>query len=178
MPLLKLPPEIRNTIYEYVLGGHKLYYVAYGDKMSLRHNPPDPKSEFAEIPQFLALTKTCRQIQAETKLLPFKLNVFGGVATDHLRFLARIGPRAAKAIKTIHIDASYRSGLSDSLSRLFYLLPGLQGLRKTAVTVYVGSRHSQRKERFLRKLKMELMELKEISSECGRNIEVVLDYMQ
>ncbi|KAH7399514.1 hypothetical protein BKA66DRAFT_565585 [Pyrenochaeta sp. MPI-SDFR-AT-0127] len=66
-PLLRLPPEIRNQIFEIVLGG----------RVFELEGPSCENPNFVERSQHvLALLAVCRQIYAETSLLPFKLNTF------------------------------------------------------------------------------------------------------
>ncbi|KAG9204043.1 hypothetical protein G6514_001679 [Epicoccum nigrum] len=72
-PLLRLPPEIRNMIYEYVFGDRMICPVQswYGTiKLKCVPHTRDRHNHALEI--FTALTKTCRQIHKETRLLPFK----------------------------------------------------------------------------------------------------------
>ncbi|CAI6287152.1 unnamed protein product [Periconia digitata] len=62
-PLLRLPPEIRNQIYELVLGGNEFCFGKSSDKFPLPAN-------------FLALLLVNRQIWAEARDIPFKSNKF------------------------------------------------------------------------------------------------------
>jgi hypothetical protein len=74
-PLLRLPPEIRHSIWEYALGGHVLRESTLGNKEGgtkrYRWVPP-----WSERTCGLDLLRTCRQIYSETALLPYKLNTF------------------------------------------------------------------------------------------------------
>lgn len=75
-PLLRLPPETRNSIYDYVLGGHR---VRLDDQIHVF------SASSSEVPQplgnLLSITKTCRQTHSESALMFFELNEFGG--EDH-----------------------------------------------------------------------------------------------
>ncbi|PVI04525.1 hypothetical protein DM02DRAFT_651474 [Periconia macrospinosa] len=62
-PFLRLPPEIRNRIYEFVLGGRLLLL-----------SPPELRDGYPV--NSLALLLVCRQIHQETRDLPFTLNRF------------------------------------------------------------------------------------------------------
>ena len=85
-PLLRLPGELRKSIYEYALGGHVLClkYEAsvqrHGSKITVWGtegvNRPQPCS--------IAVLRACRQLHLETKRLPFSLNVFQGSIEDFL----------------------------------------------------------------------------------------------
>ncbi|KAL8721886.1 MAG: hypothetical protein Q9225_001522 [Loekoesia sp. 1 TL-2023] len=90
-PLLRLPSEIRNKIYEYALGGNHLevdyephehkyktikkqrYRTHYGG--GLYH---ECAGEGDDIPSslHLGLLRVCRQIYGEAALLPYALNTF------------------------------------------------------------------------------------------------------
>ncbi|CAN9441274.1 unnamed protein product [Alternaria alternata] len=76
-PLLRLPAELRNKIYEYVFLSH----------------PVRPFREHREWPYWayprsqLNLLETCRQIYFEAKLFPFALNVFVGYAEHVIELL-------------------------------------------------------------------------------------------
>ncbi|OWY43715.1 hypothetical protein CUC08_Gglean008343 [Alternaria sp. MG1] len=76
-PLLRLPAELRNKIYEYVFLSH----------------PVRPFREHREWPHWayprsqLNLLETCRQIYFEAKLFPFALNVFVGYAEHVIELL-------------------------------------------------------------------------------------------
>lgn len=85
-PLLSLAAEIRNQIWEYALGG-KIF------RQVVCHYPTEkflPK--MSERKNTLALLLVCRQIYAETALLPFSSNTFS--IRPHWR------QKAAKKFKT------------------------------------------------------------------------------
>ncbi|KAF7671513.1 hypothetical protein GT037_010325 [Alternaria burnsii] len=66
--LLRLPPELRCLVFEYVLGGNT-YEIRYHQKSeAVKHTTISKHA--------LALLSVCRQIFAETALLPFGLNTF------------------------------------------------------------------------------------------------------
>ena len=73
-PLLRLPPEIRDMIWKYVLGGKT--FDSYGEddghpkrkrSAKLEPSPGDPKEGFA-------LLRTCRQVYLETASYPITLS--------------------------------------------------------------------------------------------------------
>ncbi|KAF2030026.1 hypothetical protein EK21DRAFT_112319 [Setomelanomma holmii] len=67
-PLLKMPPEIRNRIYDFALGG-----------LTFRLQPNDDNEKVAnetKSKNAIALLAVCRQLYAETAVLPTSLNVF------------------------------------------------------------------------------------------------------
>ncbi|KAG9188226.1 hypothetical protein G6011_02149 [Alternaria panax] len=67
-PLLRLPPELRYMIFEHALGG-KTYEIRYDRKSVMAKNTAVSKHA-------LALLSVCRQVFAETALLPFSSNKF------------------------------------------------------------------------------------------------------
>ncbi|CAE7000757.1 hypothetical protein CFE70_001059 [Pyrenophora teres f. teres 0-1] len=66
-PLLRLPAELRNQIYEYALGGHIFYFYT-----ECSNEYPHDRFFHNDI----ALVYVCRQLNAETALLPYALNSF------------------------------------------------------------------------------------------------------
>ncbi|CAO2656941.1 Nn.00g057440.m01.CDS01 [Neocucurbitaria sp. VM-36] len=77
-PLLRLPAEIRNSIYIYTLGGHRVRMGA-----PYTHDPPgmtviESKGHQYPASKLLALSQTCRQTYMECGLQVHSLNEFGG----------------------------------------------------------------------------------------------------
>jgi hypothetical protein len=68
-PLLRLPAELRNQIFRYALGGETWNFVV---RESNRHRVRNCSG----FQHALALLAVCRQIYAETALLPFSLGSF------------------------------------------------------------------------------------------------------
>lgn len=63
-PLLRLPRELRDMIWEKVLG-HKTYVAVIHRRWKTKDGKPN-----------LSLLLSCRQIYWETALLPFQANIF------------------------------------------------------------------------------------------------------
>ncbi|KAF2707625.1 hypothetical protein K504DRAFT_332635, partial [Pleomassaria siparia CBS 279.74] len=86
-PLLRLPPELRNKIYHYAIGDHTIRILP--GKRAPGHIP-NPSNKYILDDQFPArvqpdirnplhlfeLSKTCRTLYSECKILPFRLNTF------------------------------------------------------------------------------------------------------
>jgi hypothetical protein len=79
-PLLRLPAELRNQIYEYVFGGRRQLIKPLG-----QHQQQSATTEEAEKgeqsnanlrPTNLSLLSTSRQLHLKTALLPYKLNTW------------------------------------------------------------------------------------------------------
>ncbi|KAI4651704.1 uncharacterized protein J4E79_009185 [Alternaria viburni] len=75
-PLLRLPAELRNKIYGYVLGGMKLRIAQRTRKLDFLA-VASVDSPYAEIPlhTLTGLTLVSRQLYAETRILPFELGI-------------------------------------------------------------------------------------------------------
>lgn len=78
-PFLRLPAEIRNMIYAYVLGGYIWSIKMTQDTAGNTRVRADDG-----IKNALALLKVNRQIHAEAHLFPYLYNTFAGVHNGHL----------------------------------------------------------------------------------------------
>ncbi|OSS54016.1 hypothetical protein B5807_00940 [Epicoccum nigrum] len=72
-PLLRLPGEIRNHIYEHALGGHHVrstdgHIRPSTERLRYIKNPPEIFIRSAN------LERVCKQLRRETRLLPYALN--------------------------------------------------------------------------------------------------------
>jgi hypothetical protein len=95
---LDLPAELRNAVYEDVLGGHSIKLK--DGRLNPRYSAP-----VTEQPHILALTHVNRQLHAETALLPYALNTFSFVDTRPVRnFLKNCTPSQVQAIRFIALD--------------------------------------------------------------------------
>ncbi|KAH7076572.1 hypothetical protein BKA63DRAFT_412497, partial [Paraphoma chrysanthemicola] len=124
-PLLRLPVELRNKIYAYVLTGNYPY------PFNVMNSTMDPPKQgevsqairiMKEEPHPLALLSCCRQVHADAKLLPFELNVFefevlGRLASNSEKVAAVLLPFQRAAITRIctsdynmPVDADYIFG--------------------------------------------------------------------
>ncbi|KAF2622721.1 hypothetical protein BU25DRAFT_204842 [Macroventuria anomochaeta] len=70
-PLVSLPAELRNIIWALVLG-EKTFDI----KCEVRIPWGTTTTNLTIQKHYLSLLRTCRQIHSETRLLPFKLNIF------------------------------------------------------------------------------------------------------
>jgi hypothetical protein len=81
-PLLRLPAELCNIIYEYALGGKEVH-LGHG-RCETREPQKAPKSPIHLSPTYIyrrrpfSLLRVCRQTNAEARYLPFTLNEFWG----------------------------------------------------------------------------------------------------
>lgn len=89
---LRLPPELRNSIYRYCLGGTTWI-------IGLRSGSGPAENENIRS---LALLGVCHQIYAEASLFPFMFNTFQGWHNGHLREWAlKLQPRQRRAVRSI-----------------------------------------------------------------------------
>ncbi|KAF2253363.1 hypothetical protein BU26DRAFT_399624, partial [Trematosphaeria pertusa] len=95
-PLLRLPAELRNKIYSYVLGG-RLWEL----KDTLTAGSREKNS--------MSLLRVCRQINAETASLPFELGTFSFESLSALmQWSQRMPPKqrdAVRSVRTAHCSS-------------------------------------------------------------------------
>lgn len=75
-PLLKLPPELRNKIYDHVLEGMCVSLVKYNNSKPNHIEYIHSASGCAIVGNPLNLLSVCRQVYLEASLLPYTLNSF------------------------------------------------------------------------------------------------------
>ncbi|KAH7399236.1 hypothetical protein BKA66DRAFT_451303 [Pyrenochaeta sp. MPI-SDFR-AT-0127] len=123
-PLLKLPAELRNQIYEYVLGGRSIYLTSHEGicigEIAPCLTPPGPGYRNADRERgALQLTQVCRQIHAEAHALVFSLNVFRySNASQDLEVWKYQKPDALSLIQNVRL---YANGTNEAR-----WLPGLK----------------------------------------------------
>lgn len=126
-PFLRLPAEIRNQVYNYVIGG-----TVY----RLRDTQRCGKARYLDTYGFywseeIALSQTCRQLHHETCLLPFQNNMFESTAAQSTlnleEWMELLQPYQANAIQSIY----WTLGRSTAdLEALKSLLNSRQGIKK------------------------------------------------
>ncbi|KAF1833308.1 hypothetical protein BDW02DRAFT_599196 [Decorospora gaudefroyi] len=132
--LLRLPAELRNRIYNHVLGGRT---YRFKDTFRTSQARLDHRGE----QHILGLLYVCRQIHFETALLPYTLNTFSFRDLDISLepFLRHRSPSQIRSIHSLEL-VTYRAGqmwasiigFSKGLSselRMLGRLPNLQQLR-------------------------------------------------
>jgi hypothetical protein len=131
-PLLRLPPEIRTRIWEYALGGR--YF--------LQHFLHRGTQRFSSLPSTqtnaCALLQVCRQIYAETALIPIVINTFSVSDYQSLARVARTLPKYQRGkisevqfeIPTYKLEAERDKWLLYGFQiTKFSALPGLRRVR-------------------------------------------------
>ncbi|CAK3996061.1 Hypothetical predicted protein [Lecanosticta acicola] len=140
-PLLDLPGELRNRIFEYALGGCTMHiwtegrdevgeYVLHrktccrgfspkegaqcikkedeGDPWESYHSTHQDCDNTTQAGPAFALLQMCRQVHAETALLPFALNTFAFDDTEEVEFfIKRLIPKQGRAVQHISIRLAW-----------------------------------------------------------------------
>ncbi|KAF2035778.1 hypothetical protein EK21DRAFT_84186 [Setomelanomma holmii] len=107
-PLLRLPAELRNKIFEHVLGGYDIFVGIWPRHMERRLDRPfDSFREGGS--HFLGLLQVCQQIYTEAKTLPFSLNEFSGWVggLTRLSFDSNLSENQINKIRVVTIRLKY-----------------------------------------------------------------------
>lgn len=103
-PLLQLPGEIRNKIYQYALGGHHIYLDEHQPSFKrLVIRRADGKRISKD--DLFALGYTCRQTHSESAILLFSLNEFIGYfwSSFEIQRCEFFSPSQRNAIRNISV---------------------------------------------------------------------------
>ncbi|KAF2442577.1 hypothetical protein P171DRAFT_487805 [Karstenula rhodostoma CBS 690.94] len=113
-PFLRLPGEILNKIYRFVLGNNVLRQTRTGDNWRsprMKFLPPfsNRDQQTSECPRdrknWLSLLLACRQIYSQTRFLPFMWNRFSVTRLRHIRpLLQRMRPEQREKITDIQLE--------------------------------------------------------------------------
>ncbi|KAI8940197.1 hypothetical protein NX059_003903 [Plenodomus lindquistii] len=132
-PLLRLPAEIRNQIWDMVVGNN-ICDVRHGRWIDGAY-----ESKSYQVSNFHAsLPQTCRQIFAETSLLPYQLSDFFFDITEVV-WINQLPKYAQHNIRRIHIEAEalywmeFNGGAANDVVRAISTL--LLGLKHVVVLV-------------------------------------------
>lgn len=142
-PFLRLPAELRNQIYEYVLGGKSICLTCVeAHKTNLKEEgfctaeiatcvkPPGSGYDGGDPAKrsTLNIVKVCRQMHAETRLLIFSLNIFRySRPVPNLDVWRRRRPECLSLITAVRLYSDARSDEAVWLEGLKYF-PGLKRL--------------------------------------------------
>jgi hypothetical protein len=140
-PLLRLPAELRNKIWEYALGAmeFRLLYRS-SRKIPVQPKPSEKKNAFA-------LLRVCRQIYSETAPLSFAVNSFSirphyRVSVANLRRFQRYQIHQIKEIR-IEMDSLVEWIQFDKLK-----LGILPELRRIRFSIFPDRKHKWEKKSF------------------------------
>ena len=140
-PLLRLPAEIRNQIYDYVIGGQTYaVYEASLEKPSYYLNRE--RGQGLHWHEQTALSRTCRQFRHDTSLLFFQNNIF---MANYLNsssamkgWMHSLQPYHASAIQAILCELW---GPRRDPEALKLLLADWAGIKRVGVYSYSSSGH-------------------------------------
>jgi hypothetical protein len=133
-PLLRLPGELRNKIYEHVLfeGEYSNRDVNASDAINGK-NPPCERLLSDSIPNRLGALRICQQTYEEAALLPFTLNVFNLVNLYDLEVMKyRLTFPQRRAITRIYVTTMAR-GVSIDLEDL----KNVRGRNNRSISAYL-----------------------------------------
>jgi hypothetical protein len=104
-PLLRLPAELRNNIYEYVCGGLIICPTAIEAspyRLWSRHQRDSLDSDWKPLESPTKYLLVCRQMHAEMALLVLKLNDFGFLHFRYFsHFVSRLSEQQRAAITSV-----------------------------------------------------------------------------
>ncbi|KAI4631575.1 uncharacterized protein J4E87_002280 [Alternaria ethzedia] len=131
-PLLRLPAELRNKIYEYALGGMELR-ISYRNRelglvAAMFYNTP---VLFTSLHRLVGLTLVSRQLYAETKILPFELCTMLALRFTFNDLIERLNITQRQAISTIR--AHYRDACNGTAWEDWPAVRSLKGLKCVVV---------------------------------------------
>ena len=121
-PFLRLPPELRNKIYEYAIGGHVIKLFE-STKKPHYNMLSQADGHYTALANPAVLSKTCRQLHRETALLPYSLNTFHGRTRRIHKFLKGLTMAQREQIKSLEIFF-VRTDLFRGSGNCLYFRPG------------------------------------------------------
>jgi len=137
-PLLRLPAELRNLIYTYVISNNKYGEGGFsgssdpetGEPIHMRLAP----YEKGQI--WIGLLLTCRQIHSETAPLPFALNTFCLIDSLIFAWFFKFATKQRFVVSTLRIEFT-RNTVSDDLDdvgeRMLDMVKAVPDLRRLEV---------------------------------------------
>jgi hypothetical protein len=151
-PLLSLPAEIRNMIWNYAFGVDHIQAIQYKRPMAGRANNQydTPSSSYTmsfevrdrdnwrskpqQLAHLIALTSTCRQIRAECKELPISENFFD-VGLHAIQHLLAVVPR--KILEDIKLISLWKvpGQMTTSVGDMHFLPPDQENNRRVWTTL-------------------------------------------
>jgi hypothetical protein len=120
-PLLRLPGELRNRIYEYALDG-RIWHIGYRERDGCpRYHVGVIKA--TEVSDACSLLRVCHQTHAEAHHLPLSLITYNSLYAHYLRaWFADRGSRMASAATIPSLQACYFEGWFNASYSSFGLL--------------------------------------------------------
>jgi hypothetical protein len=119
-PLLSLPSELRDMIYDYAIGGEEVRpkYSCSWNKISInlmsRPSGSDALYTGEAWKNLFILSHVCRQLRLETLCLPFTLSVFNIVGCNFGYFLIDLKVAFKESITTVSFGTDYINDLREA----------------------------------------------------------------
>jgi hypothetical protein len=133
-PFLRLPGEIRNEIYRYVIGGHEaLPFWVNSDctEVELRASLYNESGETGQgWTELFNLSYVCKRLNTETRTLPYKLTVFQvDLGAVFETFLNKLKEKKKQLITTISFGSKHYKGFVYEPFTIPVELYGCSGLK-------------------------------------------------
>ena len=114
-PLLRLPGELRNKVWEFAMGGQYVKVPPCGEAKGgavtprSRLRPRASKYKNDKLPSAFHLPEVCRQIYSETATLAYRLNTFIADSSllNYVNWSTRLLPAHRNAISAVEPEASF-----------------------------------------------------------------------
>jgi hypothetical protein len=152
-PLLCLPPEIRNRIWRFALGGREIRQIN-----GFRNHGmflPEPR----ERPNAFALLRVCRQIYVETAIISFRANTFSVFWFARIKASAKAFSKYQRSqitdllFESCGYDNVWLSWMRTSMALSnFSALPGLRRIKFQIFPSFAGTASFSKIETDLRSL--------------------------
>jgi hypothetical protein len=133
-----LPPEIRNSIYRYALGGNRFSTQLRLVRDELRPILSSPEKNV------LAILLVCRQTYAESALLPFQLSVFTFDCSLYFGIWCEsLYPIQQDTVETVAFGLNFTVGCMSILNYFYRLKPfrELRNLPSLQEVAFYGRLH-------------------------------------
>lgn len=176
-PLLRLPREIRDMIWELVLGGNT-FWIPRLTGIPINENCDEEACGDFKISNglhhCLALLQSCRQVYAEAALFPYWFNVFQVCDVSELATRSFSGNHFSKHVRTIEfVGLDYEHSCSGQwVSALIWMrlnarfwLPRLPSLETVIIHCIRANRREHDKEPFLRYMRKQYEQIEIIFKE-------------
>jgi hypothetical protein len=165
---LCLPGELRNRIYEYAIGGNEVepkFPSMHSFSFILHAGPYSETSGHGQTNwwELLCLSKSCKQLYKETRLLPWSLNIFRAPMGESFgQFLHQLKDWQKEAITTVSFG--FKEYLDGTDPRVTYdgIVPdgmyACTGLKTAIRMVTLGDSQKKLVEEFAELRELELID--------------------
>lgn len=146
-PLLRLPRELRDKIYDYVIGSGQISIQPLVDQCHLADRVY-PHHELVPTIQLFTLSSICRQLHAETALLPF--HQYSMILANTRASLTRLGQMSREQRAAI-VQIDLRSSVLED-ENLESFLADCHGLKRCTLRLVAKSAVNMHAYKLLRRI--------------------------